>query len=169
MQFNVAQLLKEPLGFQWDLVVNEEVATEWGERERVEGQLMLTRFNQGIWAEAFLTLEVDEVCGRCLKGFRQPIHASINEQFRYAPATGRNGVPEPTESEDGDLFIDYAGTLDLSAVLRQYLILNRPVKSLCHPDCNGICSLCGGNGIDPTGASPGNSTLTPLDQSRERG
>ena len=161
MQFNVAQLLKEPLGFQWDLAVNEEVVTERG-----EGQLLLTRFNQGIWAEAFLTLEVDEVCGRCLKGSRQPIHASINEQFRCAPATGRNGAPEP---EDGDLFIDDAGTLDLSEVLRQHLILNRPVKSLCHPDCNGICSLCGGNGIDPTGASPGNSTLTPLDQSRERG
>ena len=77
----VAQLLKEPLGFQWGLEVNEEVITEWGERERVEGHLVLTLFNEGIWAEASLNLKVDEVCGRCLKAFRQPIRASITNSL----------------------------------------------------------------------------------------
>ena len=114
MQFNVAQLLKEPLGFQWGLEVNEEVITEWGKRKRVEGHLVLTLFNEGIWAEASLNLEVDEVCGRCLKAFRQPIRASINERFYCDTSTDRNNEPGLMETEDGDLYIDDIGTLDLS-------------------------------------------------------
>lgn len=175
MQFNVAQLLKEPLGFQWGLEVNEEVITEWGERERVEGHLVLTLFNEGIWAEASLNLKVDEVCGRCLKAFRQPIRASINEQFYCETAAGRNDEPELMETEDGDLYIDDTGTLDLSEVLRQHLILNRPVKSICHPDCNGICPLCGGDSIDhwcqprEQCDDPRWTELAALGQSKERG
>ena len=175
MQFNVAQLLKEPLGSQWDLEVNEQVATEWGEMERVEGHLVLTRSDQGIWAEASLNLEVDEVCGRCLKGFRQSIHASISEQFHCDTSTDRNNEPELMETEDGDLYIDDTGTLDLNEILRQHLILNRPVKLICHPDCNGICPLCGGDGIDYWCQSRERyddtrwTELAALGQSKERG
>ena len=79
------------------------------------------------------------------------------------------------ETEDGDLYIDDTGTLDLSEVLRQHLILNRPVKSICHPDCNGICPLCGGDSIDhwcqprEQCDDPRWTELAALGQSKERG
>ncbi len=136
MRYNVAQLLKEPVGFQWDLQVNEEVLIEAGVRERVVGHVRLTRFNRGVWAKAGLDVEVDESCGRCLSVFRLPVHVCIDERARPSG---------PAEAENGELVIDRDGALDLRETLRQYLILNRPVKAVCQSDCKGICALCGGD------------------------
>ncbi len=143
MRYNVAQFLMEPVGSQWDFQVNEEAVLETGVKERVQGHLQLTHFNKSIWARAELDVEVDEVCGRCLKSFRQPIHASIDETFQHAVTIRRDEDAGPPEAGDVELFIDESDTLDLREVLRQYLILNHPVKSLCRPDCKGICLFCG--------------------------
>lgn len=35
--------------------------------------------------------------------------------------------------------------LDIDADIREYILLNFPMKVLCSPDCKGICSGCGLN------------------------
>jgi uncharacterized protein len=39
---------------------------------------------------------------------------------------------------DGDI-------VDLSELVRQLLVLHTPTRSLCRPDCRGICPHCGTN------------------------
>lgn len=134
MQYNVAQLLDEPVGVQWEFDLDQETAMESGAGERIKGKLRFTRTDKSIWVRGEINTEMEEVCARCLVGFPQSIHASISERFY---PSGKQNV------EDEELVIGINDILDLSEILRQYLILNRPVKALCRTGCLGICSICG--------------------------
>lgn len=136
MQYDITHLLREPVGFRSDVDVDEVGIAEPVKGERIQGQLRLTRFNQGVWAEAHLSTEAVLVCDRCLRTFRQPVRAEFTELCRTTE-------PAPSAMEYDDLFVDSAGVLDLGEVFRQHLILNLPAKLLCNPQCVGMCPHCG--------------------------
>ena len=136
MQYDITHLLREPVGFRWDVEVDEVGTAEPVKGERIQGQLGLTRFNQGVWAEARLSTEAVQVCDRCLRTFRQPVRAEFTELCRI-------GDPTPSTMEYGELFVNSGGILDLGEVFRQHLILNLPAKLLCNPQCMGMCPHCG--------------------------
>ena len=135
MQYDITHLLREPVGFRWDVKVDEVGTAEPVKGERIQGQLRLTRFNQGVWAEARLSTEAVQVCDRCLRTFRQPVCADFTE---LCPI----GEPIPSTMEYDELSVD-SGVLDLREVFRQHLILNLPAKLLCNPQCVGMCPHCG--------------------------
>ena len=136
MQYDVSYLLREPVGCRWEVDVDEVGAAEPVKGEQIQGQLWLTRFSRGVWAEARLTTAAVQVCDRRLRAIRQPVRAEFTEMCR-------TGEPMPDYMENGELFVDGDGVLDLWEVFRQHLILNLPVKSLCTPQCVGICPHCG--------------------------
>jgi uncharacterized protein len=37
------------------------------------------------------------------------------------------------------------GIIDLNPVLREYAVLEIPMRPLCKPDCKGLCPICGNN------------------------
>lgn len=37
------------------------------------------------------------------------------------------------------------GNIDFGPILREYLLLEMPIKPLCKPDCKGLCTVCGEN------------------------
>jgi uncharacterized protein len=51
----------------------------------------------------------------------------------------------PEEDRDEAVLIDVHQILDLTEVIRQGLWLAMPEKTLCRPDCAGLCPNCGGN------------------------
>ena len=136
MQYDITHLLREPVGFRWDVEVDEVGTAEPVKGERIQGQLRLTRVNQGVWTEARLSTQAVQVCDRCLRTFRQPVHAEFTELCRTEE-------PMPSAMEYGELFVDSGGVLDLGEVSRQHLILNLPAKLLCKPQCVGMCPRCG--------------------------
>ena len=136
MQYDITHLLREPVGFRWDVEVDEVGTVEPVKGERIQGQLGLTRFNQGVLAEARLSTEAVQVCDRCLRTFRQPVRAEFTELCR-------TGEPTPSAMEYDELSVSSSGVLDLGEVFRQHLILNLPAKLLCNPQCMGMCPHCG--------------------------
>ena len=175
MQHNVSDLLREPVGCQWGLEVDEAGTAEPVTGERIQGQLRLTRIHldsgQGVWTEAQLRVQTVQVCDRRLS-FRQPVRADFTELYRTGE-TQSNGL------EDTEFFVDSDGVLDLGEVAPQHLILNLPAKIQCHPQCVGICPSCGVYGKThnhhhrPQGqelpADPRWRELATLGSSRERG
>ena len=143
MRYNVAQLLKEPIGSFRDYYVDEEFLFEEGVKERVKGQLRLIRFNGGIWVRGDLEAEVDVTCSRCLKSFRQPIKSSVSEEFQPSASTRGDALLPALEIEEGVLTLNEHHILDLRDTLWQSLIVDEPMKPLCRADCNGLCSICG--------------------------
>jgi uncharacterized protein len=132
---NVAQLLKEPVGSSqsYDIsgVVGEEVEGS------VEGRAKLTHINQGVLVQCKLTAEVRLICSRCLNTFLLPVSFTAEEEFVPVSDVPDDLVPSSLEQSE-EFTIDDKHILDLSELIRQYTLLNLPMKPLCRPDCPGI-------------------------------
>jgi len=132
---NVAQLLKEPVGSSQshDIsgIIDEEV------EGFVEGKAKLIRISRGVLVQCKLTAEVKLICSRCLNTFLCPISFTAEEEF--SPISDVSGDLAPSLLEQSEGFtIDNKNILDLSELIRQYMLLNLPMKPLCRPDCPGM-------------------------------
>jgi uncharacterized protein len=59
------------------------------------------------------------------------------------------GTPQAVKSaqaiREGLFTLDSYHSLDLTEAVRQYVIINLPMKPLCRRDCAGLCASCGVN------------------------
>jgi uncharacterized protein len=144
MYYNVAQLLKEPVGSTRSYGVDEPGPNADGATGMSPcGRVSLMRTDKGIWVNASVEAPVWVSCSRCLKGFPYPVGIVIEEE--YLPTvdvtTGQSlAVPERAE---GSFTIDPKHTLDLGEAVRQYTLASQPMKPLCSQDCQGLCPACG--------------------------
>ncbi len=143
MQYNVSQLLKEPIGSERAFsVVEGDANPTLDPVQNASGPVKLVRTHQGIWTQAWLTVVVLQDCSRCLVDFNQSLELEIDEE--YLPEidlkTGHRVLP-PTEWEGFYIARDH--TLDLAEAVRQSALSILPLKPLCRPDCVGICDRCG--------------------------
>ena len=144
MQFNVSQLMREPIGSRRQYQVNEEFQPVEGEPPTVmvSGPVDLLRTDRGILATSELRSEASGECDRCLRPVRYPVTLQIEEEFlpTLDPATG-GAAPRPTKPDVST--IDERHILDLTDVAQQSWLLNAPMRVLCREDCGGICPECG--------------------------
>src|SRR4030043_87492 len=129
---NVTQLLKEPVGSSQNYDVRGRIGEEV--EGFVEGKAKLTRISQGVLVQCKLNAEVKLVCSRCLDIFSWPMSFTAEEEF--LPISDDATLSSPEES--GEFTIDDNNILDLGELIRQYVLLNLPMKPLCHPDCSGM-------------------------------
>jgi len=132
---NVAQLLKEPIGStqSYDIsgMIDEEV------EGFVEGKAKVIHISQGVLVQCKLTAEVKLICSRCLDTFLFPISFTAEEEFLpISDVSGDLALSSPEQSEE--FTIDNKNILDLSELIRQYTLLNLPMKPLCRSDCPGM-------------------------------
>lgn len=149
MQFNVAQLLKEPIGAvrRFELVEDiSELDPELAPLGPLVGNVELIRIHSGILARANLSTALQVTCNRCVEPIAMPVRFTVEESFRPLTEvhTGRYIAPTEFEGEEEDLedealIIDEHHILDLSEVVRQSIWLNLPM----YPSCNwigaGVC------------------------------
>jgi len=132
---NVVQLLKEPVGStrSYDIngIIKEQIEAS------VEGKIILIHSGRGVLIQGKLAAEVKLICSRCLDNFLCPISFTVEEEVLPIIDVSRDlELPLPEKS---DVFtIDVNGILDLGELIRQYILLNLPMKPLCRPDCAGI-------------------------------
>ena len=83
-------------------------------------------------------------CARCVEPVEIPLAADFDLIFR--PAGADSEAPERSitapETEIGYYLRD---SLLLEDVLREQVLLSLPVRTLCKPDCKGLCPRCGQN------------------------
>ena len=145
MQYNVAQLLKEPTGATRSYQVEQRLTGVSGITDRVWGQLDMLRTHQGILVKAKLDIESTLMCSRCLGESTRLSTLFIEEEcFPTIDLHAGRKLPSPAE-EEAALRIDARHSLDLHEVLRQYVIAEGPMKPLCRQDCLGLCQRCGIN------------------------
>ncbi len=130
---NVAQLLKQPTGSSWSYRADEIVDAQ--AKDSIQGKLTLTHSGQGILIRAELTVKVELTCSRCLNEFLYPVSFSIEEEI-LSTINVSSGLP--LSKEPSDFTVDSNNMLDLGEIIRQYTLLNLPMKPLCQPDCAGI-------------------------------
>lgn len=132
---NVTGLLKEPLGSTRSLEISGKLGEEV--EGSVEGNAKLTRISQGVLAQCEFEADVKLVCSRCLGAFVCPVSFRATEEFfTISDVSGGEQLSSSGRSED--FAIDDKNVLDLSELIRQYVLLNLPMKPLCRPDCPGV-------------------------------
>ena len=152
MRYNVAQLLMEPTGstrsFQLDetldeALVSEESGNPEGGLVWAHGEVKVLRTHHGVLVKAALQTELHTTCSRCLQEIRHDSILEIEEEGfpSVDPSTGR---PEDlAEDLENAIPIDSQHMLDLTDVVRQYLLTDIPIKPLCQEKCLGLCPDCG--------------------------
>jgi len=146
MQLNTAQLLKEAIGASRSYEINENLsfAEEEIAKCHIKGDVELIRTDKGILVKGKLEGQSQLMCSRCLTFFEYPLNFMIEEEFFPSIDVNRGVSLDPPEDSSA-FMIDNHHVLDLSEAIRQYALLNLPMKPLCRPDCNGLCPDCGAN------------------------
>lgn len=101
----------------------------------LHGQVHISRTPQGLLVEGKFTAYTSSECVRCLEPFDQYLESSFDEVYAY----------KSHNFTDSGLFVPEDGNIDLGPVVREYLMLENPIKPLCKSDCKGLCVVCGEN------------------------
>ena len=154
MEFKVVDLEREPIDFDLELAPG---AVDCGSEAEQQGPLATSgqaevlhehRGPKDIVADIRLkgrfAGKFQVPCARCIEPVEIPLAAEFDLIFRPvaadADATERSITAPETEigyyQKDG---------LALEDVLREQVLLSLPVRTLCKPDCKGLCPRCGVN------------------------
>ncbi|HEY1353390.1 MAG TPA: DUF177 domain-containing protein [Ktedonobacteraceae bacterium] len=146
MLFNVAQLMKSPVGTSFVADFQEDDDVVLDEDLKVVGPLSgharMRRTNQGLLIDGWVDLTLELSCMRCLKNFEQPMHVTFEEQF-YPTLDVLTGLPMPAFDENEIFPIDDHHQVDLAEAVRQTVLIALPMAAICQQDCKGLCSQCG--------------------------
>ncbi len=145
MIFNVAQLMKAPVGTslvndfrEEDIQLDDDIEV-FGP---IDGHVRMRRTNQGLLVDGWVELTLELSCNRCLKTFEQPMHVDFEEQF-YPTVDVISGMPLDPFDEDEIFPIDAHHEVDLTEAVRQNVLLALPMVTICREDCKGLCPQCG--------------------------
>jgi uncharacterized protein len=143
VQINVSQQLKATIGEVRNYEVDGSVSIE-GSGIDVKGDVRLMRTDRGILARGVMNADIELTCSRCLSRFHQHLKMEIEEEF--FPTIDVNTGTAVSLPEETDCFtIDENNILDLTDAVRQYAVMNMPIKPLCTENCAGLCPTCGAN------------------------
>ena len=154
MEFKIVELEREPIEFDLALTPG---AVDLGEEATQIGLLATSglaevihehRGPKDIVADIRLrgqfSGKFQVPCARCVEPVEIPLSAEFDLIFR--PAEADSEAPERSitapETEIGYYLKD---SLSLEDVLREQVLLSLPVRTLCKPDCKGLCPRCGEN------------------------
>jgi uncharacterized protein len=154
MDFKISELEREPVEFDLKMPPG---AIDFGEEAEQSGSLAAAgraevihehRGPKEIVADIRLkgnfSGKVLVPCARCVEPVEVPLAAEFDLIFRPAGVdfeTGERSITAP-ETEIGYYQKD---SLALEDVLREQVLLSLPVRTLCKPDCKGLCPRCGAN------------------------
>lgn len=142
MQYNVAQLLKEPTGATRRVGVDGDLSVAGSLKAGCQGNVELVRTHQGLLVRGMVDANVTTTCSRCLNDFANLSPLDVEEE--YFPLvdvnTGRR-LDLPWDYEG--TIIDTTHILDLTDLLRQCTLAAQPIKPLCQQNCQGLCQECG--------------------------
>jgi len=156
MEFNVAQLMKEPVGgkrkYEFgtpELRLSEALAGDPTDlvARNVQGTVTLTRLGAKLRAQGAVEADVDLQCSRCLEPFTIHVQAPLEELFRQTiDVVSGHPLPQEAGDDDLDVFdIDQNHIVDLTEPVRQALLVALPMRPLHSEDCRGLCPICGTN------------------------
>ncbi len=131
--------------FEKELAVPFDVAevTVAGEARKVEGpeevSLHLVFDGSHLSVDGGCDCSVTYPCDRCLTDTVVDSPVEISLDF---PVSDGHIQVTPDDPED---FVENGHIIDISAVIAEELLIGKPGKVLCRPDCKGICPVCGQN------------------------
>ena len=134
-RINVGFIVHEEIGYshRFPLEYEKAVLSDDLTLENFNGMIVIDRAQQGLVVQGEFSGDTTLECVRCLKPYTQHLHGEWTDLYAFN---------EKSVSESG-LLMPENGHIDFTSVLREYTILEFPIKALCKPDCKGLCIECG--------------------------
>lgn len=143
IQFNVATLLKEPVGSTRDHeIAGRVLINDMPEHRQIVGRAVLLRTDEGLLVTVTAQGEEPERCSRCARDITVPITIQFAEEFLASIEAETGATVAPREGSEG-FRVDSQQVLDLEEAIRQSWAVALPMQPLCRADCQGLCSRCG--------------------------
>ena len=136
MQFNVSQLMQEPIGSQRSFRLNSAPLDMEGVATTVSGAVELLRTDGSILATVRLSAPITAVCSDCAREYIAPLPLTFSEEFWPEYDHVSHAPVEMPEGREGFRIVQ--GQLDLSEAARQYVEMARPMRPFCGPECRGV-------------------------------
>ncbi len=154
MEFKVSELEREPVDFDLEL---KPGAIDFGGEAEQKGDLASSGRSEVIHEHRGPKEIVPDIrlrgrfagafeipCARCIELVEVPLSAEFDLIFR--PLGADAGAPERSIStSETEIGYYQKDSLMLEDVLREQVVLSLPVRTLCKPDCKGLCPRCGAN------------------------
>lgn len=135
-RINVGFIVHEEVGynhqfpFEFDVIVlGEEL-----ELKDFSGTIEVGKTAQGLLATGDFEGKTTLECVRCLNDFTYTLNWSITELFAFK---------SELVNDDDVLPLPDSAQIDFGPILREYALLEVPIKPLHSPDCKGLCLECG--------------------------
>lgn len=114
--------------------------------------LRVVRDGSTVMVNGQIEAQVRLACGRCLSPFVEKVEAELKEIFHLIDGP----PPFRPDDDEGIRFVNRrAPRIDLMPAVREQVLLELPMKTVCRPDCRGLCPTCGANLNDGTcGCTP---------------
>ncbi len=122
-------------------------------RGPVHVELDADRRGEQITFRGDVRVEGDAECARCLAQFVVVLEPEI---LVLADCRGSDDLlDEAALEEEGSVLYHDGLELDLTAALREAIILEVPVVHVCRPECQGLCPVCGQDlNVGPCSCTP---------------
>ena len=101
----------------------------------LSGTARVGRTPQGLPVQVKMHATMQLQCVRCLVDFQQSLEIEFTELYAF---TQRSVT-------DSGLLLPEDGHIDLTPLVREYMLLEVPIRALCSPACKGLCPICGEN------------------------
>jgi uncharacterized protein len=152
MDFKISELEREPIDFDLGLAPGE---VDLGELAQQQGPLTASGLAEVLHEHRGPREIVADIrlkgrfagrfqvpCARCVEPVEIPLEADFDLIFRPAAADA-----DPTErsitAPETEIGYYQEDSLALEDVLREQVLLSLPARTLCKPDCKGLCPRCG--------------------------
>ena len=136
-RINVGFIVNEEVGYNHDFPFEYE-QVQLGDDlvlRNFSGMVNIGRTPQGLIVQGNFQGMTSLECVRCLTDFDFPLRWQLTELYAF----NKKSVTE------SGLFVPEDAQLDLQSILREYALLEIPIKPICKPDCKGLCPVCGEN------------------------
>jgi uncharacterized protein len=154
MEFKISELEKDPIDF--DLEVPPGAVDLGGEAEQrgplaASGRAEVLHEHRGpkdivadIRLRGRFAGKFQVPCARCVEPVEIQLAADYDLIFRPVAADSE-ATERSITAQETEIGYYQRDSLALEDVLREQVLLSLPVRTLCKPDCKGLCPRCGVN------------------------
>jgi len=133
-RINVGFIVHEEIGYTHEFPFEvSKIIIDDLELRNVAGSVHVGRTQQGLVVQGNFEGDTTIECVRCLKDFSHHLTWEITELFAF------HNKPV----DEMGLILPESAQIDLAPILREYALLEVPIKPLHDPECKGLCIECG--------------------------
>lgn len=134
-RLNVGFIIHQEVGYQHEFTFEFEQIqiSDDLDLQHLEGLVNIGRTPQGLIVRGHFAAQVIQECVRCLSTFTQPLNWEMTELYAF----------NQKSITDSGLVLPEDAHIDLQPLIREYALLEIPIKPVCKLDCKGLCPICG--------------------------